>query len=90
MHELKSPRKIKLPYLDYSESILLEREFESSVNDTTEKSEQRSNRNTQSQEKLGKSTKESTLQKPTGRSARKVTAGARDKTLGYNLQEELN
>ena len=65
-------------------------ECESTVNDTTEKSEQLSNRNTRSQEKLDKSTKESTLQKPTRRSAQKANAGAQDKILGCNLQEELN
>ena len=37
---------------------------ESTVNDTTEKSKQLSNRNAQSQEKIDKSTKESTIQKP--------------------------
>ena len=41
--------------------------------DTTEKSEQLNNKNVQSQENLDKSTKESTLQKPTRRSARKGT-----------------
>ena len=61
-------------------------ECESAVNDTTEKIKQISNRNAQSQEKLDKSTKESMLQKPTRWSARKATAGAQNKILGYNLQ----
>ena len=64
--------------------------LKSTVNDTTKKSKQLSNRNTQSQEKLDKSTKESTLHKPTRRSAQKANAGARDKILGCNLQVELN
>ena len=71
-------------------TLLYPIECGSTVNDTTEKSEQLSNRNTQSQEKLDKSTKESTLQKPTRRSAQKANAGAQDKILGCNLQEELN
>ena len=64
--------------------------LKSTVNDTTKKSKQLSNRNTQSQEKLDKSTKESTLHKPTRRLAQKANAGARDKILGCNLQVELN
>ena len=65
-------------------------ECKSLVNDTTEKSKQLSGSSTQSQEKLDKSTKESTLQNLTRWSAQKATAGAWDKILGYNLQEQLN
>ena len=71
-------------------NLLCPIEFESTANDTTEKNEQINNKNAQSQESLEKSTKESTLQKPTRRSARKATTVARDKILGCNLQEELN
>ena len=65
-------------------------ECESIVNDTTEKSEQLSNSNEQSQEKLHKSTKESKLQKSMGQSTQKAIADAQDKIFGYNLQEKLN
>ena len=40
--------------------------------------------------KNDKSTKESTLQKPTRQSTQEATADKRDKIFGYNLQEELN
>ena len=71
-------------------NLLYPIECESIVNDTTEKSEQLSNSNDQSQEKIHKSTKESTLQKPTRQSTKKATVDARDKIFGYNLQEKLN
>ena len=71
-------------------NLLYPIECESTVNDMTEKSEQLNNKNGQSQENLDKSTKESTLQKETRRSARKATADARDKILECKLQEELN
>ena len=71
-------------------NLLYPIECESIVNDRTEKSEQLSSSNAQSQEKIDKSTKESTLQKPTRLSTRKATVDARDITFGYNLQKELN
>ena len=71
-------------------TLLYPIECESIVNYTTEKSKLLSNSNAQSQEKTDKSTKKSTLQKPTRRLTRKGNAGARDKIFGYDLLEKLN